>query len=120
MEPIDVNYESPLGKKIIVSNKTKLKMKLFLIILLFILLVFVINYIPLFGWSFAFVDYMPGISVFKQPFVGFKYFKEIFSSTSDFPIVIRNTLVNGSLGILVSPLPVIFAILLGQLKSNKF
>ncbi len=97
-----------------------MQVKLLLVTLPFVLLIFVIHYLPLLGWSFAFVDYMPGTSVLKQPFTGFKHFQEIFAAGSDFPIVIRNTLVTGFLGIVVSPVPIIFAIMLSQVKSGRF
>ena len=45
------------------------KYKLFLMALPFLLLVLVFSYGPLFGWSYAFFDYRPGIPLSQENFV---------------------------------------------------
>lgn len=74
--------------------------------------------VPLFGWSIAFVNYTPGVSVFHSEFVGFKYFMNLFTASSDFPEVIRNTLILSFLGLLCNPIPAILAIMLNEVKSS--
>ncbi len=98
------------------TEKTKTKVKLFLWIAPFLMLTFVFYYLPLFGWSFAFVDYIPGVPLLKQEFVGMKYFEIIFSGGNDFFEVIRNTLALSFLGVAVAPIPVIFAIALTEIR----
>ena len=97
------------------SNYTQL----YMMTLPFIALVMVFNYLPLWGWSIAFVDYSPGVSVFKSAFVGLDNFKSLFS-TSEFTMVLRNTLALSSLNILTSVIPILFAILLTELRNSKF
>lgn len=82
--------------------------------------VLIFNYAPLWGWAIAFVDYIPGISVWHSKFAGLKYFFRLFRSTSDFLLVIRNTLALSFLNIVTMPIPVILAIMLTGLKNKKF
>ncbi len=87
----------------------------------FVVFIFVFNYIPLFGWIFAFFDYLPGVALRKVPFVGLKYFQIAvdFRGGSDLLSVLRNTFALSLLGILTSPLPVVFAICMTEM-SNRF
>jgi ABC-type polysaccharide transport system permease subunit len=68
---------------------------------------------------YAFVDYKVGGSLFDNAFVGLKHFYRIYHNGSDLLRVLRNTLVLSGLGLLVSPLPAIFAILLNEMSGNK-
>lgn len=94
-------------------------LKLLLLFLPFFAVIIVLNYIPLFGWTYAFVDYSPGIALSKMTFVGLKYFKIIFSGGSNFGNVMLNTLVISLLKLVSTVVPVIFAISISQLKSSK-
>lgn len=85
-----------------------------------ILLIFLFSYVPLFGWIVAFFNYKPGMKLSQLSFVGLKYFKMALSGGSLLPMVIRNTLVLSFLGILTSPLGVIFAMFLSEIRSIKF
>jgi len=92
---------------------------LFLLAVPFIVWIFVFCYLPIFGWSFAFVDYIPGVSIFKQAFVGFKYFAQMFMPGSNFLQSMRDTLVLSFLGLITSFFPLIFALLLAEVKNRK-
>jgi putative aldouronate transport system permease protein len=86
-----------------------------------ILLIFAFNYLPLFGWIYAFFNFKPGVPLAKSPFVGLKNFGMLFTtSQQDIIRVMGNTLAISFLIILCSPLPAIFAIMLNDLKGNKF
>jgi len=82
----------------------------------FILLFFAFSYVPIFGWIYAFVDYKPGIPLAQSPFVGLKYFALMLKDRADLIRVLKNTLAMSSLLILCSPLPMILAILISELK----
>lgn len=85
-----------------------------------VFLVFAFNYFPLFGWLFAFYHYQPGIPLFKSEFVGLKYFGWMID---DKDIVLRdllNTLAMSGLAILCSPISVIFAIFLNELRHERY
>ncbi|MFD0716260.1 ABC transporter permease [Paenibacillus sp. GCM10027626] len=76
------------------------------------------SYLPLLGWSIAFFHYKPGLRLFETGFAGFKYFRMAFNDPEILP-VLRNTLMMSFMGLLVSPLAVIFAIFLQELRSKK-
>jgi putative aldouronate transport system permease protein len=104
----------------VVKEKSKKSMILLLMALPFVILVFMFNYVPLFGWIYAFFDYKPGIPLSSSPFVGLKFFELILHDGGDMARVVKNTLAMGLLGILCSPLPVIFAIMLNEVKHKYF
>src|SRR5690348_6436727 len=72
----------------------------------FILLVFTFSYIPLFGWYFGFIDFIPKIhhSVFynmlHSPRVGLKYFHAAVFYKNDIINALKNTFAMSFLGIL--------------------
>jgi ABC-type polysaccharide transport system permease subunit len=84
----------------------------------FFILIVIFSYVPLWGWSIAFIDYSPGIPILESGFAGLKYFFRIFGSTSEFLMVMRNTLVLSGLNMLVSPLIVILAVMLNEVRSS--
>ena len=52
----------------------------FCYILPFILLVAVFAYFPLYGWVYAFHDFVPPKPISNETFVGFKWFANLFSN----------------------------------------
>lgn len=109
------------GADLSMRNKKKPDgLKLFLMAIPFVIFVFAFSYVPLFGWVYAFFDYTPGIPLFQNQFIGFESFITIYQSGGELLRVLRNTMVLSFLGILSSPLPVIFAILLNEVKNSKF
>ncbi len=88
-----------------------------------IMLVFIFSYLPLWGWSFAFVQYKPGRSIFDCAYVGLQNFKDLFGNAvmrSNILRVLKNTFGIHFLGYLFSPLPMFFAIFLSEIKSKHF
>ena len=102
-------------QKFLQSNR----MVLMLMALPGFLFIILFAYVPLFGWSFSFFHYIPGIPLAKAPFVGFKYFK-VAVSDPELLKVLRNTLAMSFLGILSSPLSIIFAIMLSETPGRRF
>ena len=89
----------------------------------FVVSVIVFSYVPLLGWAIAFVDYIPGRSIFESNFVGFKYFAQIFDYGTDFYRILFNTFAMSFLSILLSPISIIFALMLnevGNIRVKKF
>lgn len=86
----------------------------------FFLIAVVFNYIPLWGWIMAFIDYTPGVSVFASKFVGLKYFIRLLDVDSSFLLVMRNTIVLSLLYLLIFPLSATFAIMITEVKNNVF
>lgn len=97
--------------------------RLFLLTTPLLVLVFLFSYLPLFGWSYAFMDYRAGMKLQDTPFVGLKYFQSIFGSSvklRDIARVMRNTLGMSLLGIVTSPLPMLFSIMLYEMRSSGY
>ncbi len=97
--------------------------KLFLYVLPGVLFIFVFCYLPLWGWSFAFLRYKPGRSIFDCAFVGLQNFKDLFGNAvmrSNILRVLKNTFGIHFLGYLFSPLPMFFAIFLSEIRSKRF
>jgi len=104
------NTGAPITKKKLSEGNL-----LLLLSLPFVLFVFIFSYVPLAGWVYAFFDYTPGLALAKDDFVGMKYFTMMFDSDwTQVRLVLRNTLVLSFMGLLITPLPVIFAILLNE------
>ncbi len=108
------------SKKKELTGRQMKKIKLVLLLLPFMIFPAVFAYAPLFGWSYAFIDFSPGKSIFDSAFVGLKYFRRIFSNSKDFYLVMRNTLCISFLNICFSVLPAIFAIAISQLNSKRY
>lgn len=98
----------------------KYDMSLFLLALPLLIIVFVFSYLPLYGWIYSFFRYQPGVPLVDTEFVGLKYFLMIFAPGNDSVNALKNTLIFSFLGILVSPLPIVFAILLSEIKSARY
>ncbi len=83
------------------------------------LLMIAFNYVPIFGWIYAFFDYKPGLKLSQCEFVGLKYFKLIFEEPELLP-VLRNTMAISILGLISTIFPMIFAIMLSELSSKRY
>lgn len=115
---IGVNTLSAPKKK-----KTSLAFKknifLYALVLPAIIMTIWINYLPMFGISVAFMDYDLFLG-FKSPLVGFENFKELFSLPM-FTKATFNTVYLSFLNLfIVFPLPVIFALLLNEIKCSAY
>ncbi|MDR3337445.1 MAG: ABC transporter permease subunit [Treponema sp.] len=83
-------------------------------------MVIIFNYVPIFGWIYAFINYKPGVPIAQSQFVGLKYFIRVFSGASDFWSVLKNTLGISFLHIIFSVVPVILAIMISQVPFRGF
>lgn len=104
-------------------GKLKMKKERLIFTLLFMpFLVYIIafKFVPLVGWGLAFIRYRPGLALSQCEFVGFDNFIKIFSDWDRLSQVLTNTFVLSILGILVSPFPLLFAILLNEVPGKKF
>ena len=97
--------------------------RLFLMTTPLLALVFIFSYLPLSGWRYAFYDYRAGMKLSNCAYVGLKYFQSIFGNAyriRDIVRVMRNTLAMSFLGLAASPLPMLFAIMLYEMRSNSY
>ena len=106
-----------LKKKKLGNIKNYWQLYVMLLPALIYLLVF--NYLPLYGIQVAFRDYRLVDGVMGSPWVGLKHFKRFFDAYY-FERLIKNTLVLNINYLLWSfPFPIIIAILLNQIRSDK-
>jgi putative aldouronate transport system permease protein len=80
-------------------------------------------YFPLYGWVYAFFDYMPPIPLSRSPFVGFKWFHSLVENQvkmDQLLQVLKNTFGISGLILLFSWLPMIFAVFLNEIKAMRF
>jgi putative aldouronate transport system permease protein len=100
--------------------KTKQKhWNLLIIALPFMLFLVLMKYVPIGGWIIGLYDYKPGMPLFENEYIGFKYFASIFHDR-DILRALKNTLIFSGAGYLLSPLPMIFAIALNEITNTKF
>lgn len=93
---------------------------IYLILLPGLLLLFVFNYIPLFGVIIAFKNFIPFKGILGSDWIGFKNF-EYFLADAKFWQVLKNTIEINLLQIIFGfPVPIIFALFLNELQSTKF
>jgi len=106
--------KSPLLKKIFTQRQ------LIVLIFPFMLFVLIFNYLPIWGWSMAFINFRPGTSIFDSEFVGWLHFIEAFGD-SNFLNAIRNTLLTSVLRISTGFVAAIMlALMLNEVRSIPF
>lgn len=90
---------------------------LFLPVLIYFI---VFYYFPMYGIIISFQDYSPYTGFFASPWVGLKHFKSFFNGVY-FWQIIWNTLYINILNIIWTfPFPIIFALLLNEVRNMKF
>jgi putative aldouronate transport system permease protein len=78
----------------------------------------IFHYVPMGGIIIAFKRYNGIKSVWESKWVGFKWFESFFKSHYC-KTIIRNTLTLSVYGLLTFPLPIIFALILNEMKNEK-
>lgn len=97
--------------------------RLFFMILPFMVLVFFLSYLPLSGWIYSLYYYKPGLPIGPHNFVGFDNFRMIIQdkyAVEDILRVLRNTFAMSLIGLVTSPLPMIFAIFLNEISHISY
>ena len=94
--------------------------QLYVLILPTLLYLTLFSYKPMYGVILAFKDYKPTLGIWNSQWVGLKHFVRFINGTRFWP-VISNTLLLSVYGMIVGfPLPIILALSLNSLHSNKF
>ena len=86
-----------------------------------VLVVFLFNYLPIYGVLIAFQDFMPGDKIFSPytRWVGFANFKRFFTDVQFWPLM-KNTFLLCIYGFIIGfPLPIIIALMLNALKGKR-
>ncbi len=86
-----------------------------------VLVVFLFNYLPIYGVLIAFQDFMPGDPIFGEytHWIGFKNFTRFFTDVQFWPLM-KNTFLLCIIGFVIGfPLPIIISLMLNAMKSRK-
>ena len=102
-----------------IRNGKRIDLTLSFLALPFIIYTLIFAYGPLWGWLYSIFKFVPGRSIFKSPFIGLYYFRQLFTGI-DFSRIMANTLAMSFLGLACSALPMIFAILLTEIRFTFF
>lgn len=86
-----------------------------------VLVVFLFNYLPIYGVLIAFQDFMPGDPILSPDtiWVGFENFERFFTDPQFWPLM-QNTFLLCIIGFVIGfPLPIIISLTLNALKSKR-
>lgn len=115
---INVNNKKSL-KYVIVKDFKKNKM-IYLLAIPVLAYYIIFHYGPMYGVIIAFKNFTPARGILGSPWVGLQWFKDFFSSYY-FGRLLRNTLLINIYSLIFSfPAPIILALLLNELRSQKF
>lgn len=93
---------------------------IYLMLLPVVLYYIIFQYGPMYGLQIAFKDFSPAKGFWNSPWTGFEHFKEFFGSFF-FWRLLKNTLLLSLYTLLFYfPAGIILALLLNEIKSNKF
>ncbi|MDI4646351.1 ABC transporter permease [Cohnella hashimotonis] len=93
---------------------------LYLMLLPGVIFFLLFKYGPMWGIVIAFQDYSPFLGMTGSEWVGMKHFHRLFTDPTFF-MLLKNTLLLSLLNIaLVFPMPIIFALMLNEVRTAKF
>lgn len=93
--------------------------QLYLLLLPTLLFFIIFHYIPMYGVQIAFKDFYATMGIIGSPWVGFDHFERFFESYY-FWRLLKNTILLNLYQLLLFPLPIIFALMLNELKNSAF
>ena len=100
-------------------QKNKRYHQLYLLALIPFLFVLVFSYIPMGGILLAFKDFSIRKGIFKSPWAGLKYFRQLFTIPI-FPTILKNTIVLSLESMLFGfPFPIILALAFNEIRNAR-
>lgn len=91
----------------------------FLMLLPALAYIVIFKYMPMYGASLAFKDYQIKAGIWRSPWVGLLYFRQLFAGAS-FIEVVKNTFIISFYKLLFGfPAPILFAVLLSELRGDR-
>ena len=113
VEPLNVR-STPLAVRVIRSYQ------LYLLLLPTVALVFIFQYVPMYGVTIAFKNFKPHLGIIGSDWVGLRHFIRFFESPS-FWRLIRNTIFLSGYELLVGfPIPIILALMMNMVTGARF
>ncbi|MCD8380420.1 MAG: ABC transporter permease subunit [Lachnospiraceae bacterium] len=110
--------EHPASEK---GKEIKRHIPYYVMLLPAIVVVFLFNYLPIYGVLIAFQDFMPGDKILSSTanWIGLQNFTRFFNSVNFWPLM-RNTFLLCIYGFIIGfPLPIIIALSLNALKNRR-
>ncbi|MCM8901546.1 ABC transporter permease subunit [Caldicoprobacter algeriensis] len=93
---------------------------LYLMLLPTVLYYLIWGYGPMYGIIIAFKEFTPRKGILGSPWAGFKYFQEFFTSPFAFRLIRNTVMINFWNLVFAFPLPIIFALLLNEVKNTFY
>lgn len=109
------------NKKMLLKKTLKNNYAYLIMLIPAVVIVFLFNYLPIYGVLIAFQDFMPGDKIFSDTtiWVGFENFKRFFTDVQFWPLM-KNTFLLCIEGFIIGfPLPIIISLMLNALRTNK-
>lgn len=115
-----MNKTKNLDKRRLLSYKKKEQLEIQSMVLPAIIFLIIFAYIPMYGLVTAFKEYNLITGLKGTDWAGLKYFKQFLTDPNLFNVM-RNTLCINLLGLILGfPAPIILALLINELKHQKF
>ena len=102
-----------------VKKKFLMNWQLYVFLLPAVTYFIIFHYIPMYGVQIAFKEFYANLGITGSPWVYFEHFERFFNSYY-FWRLLKNTIILNVYGLLLFPLPIIFAISLNELKNGAF
>lgn len=80
----------------------------------------IFHYLPMYGVQIAFKNYIAAKGIIGSPWVGFEQFKRFFNSYQFWPLIKNTLMLSVSQLVFGFPVPIILAILLNQMRHQRF
>lgn len=77
-------------------------------------------YRPMYGVIIAFQRYVPNKGIMGSKWVGVQYFREFFTDVNFFRLLRNTLMINLKMLLFGFPIPIIFALMLNEIRSSKF
>lgn len=116
VNPGTLRRQSAWQKALVVMRN---RWQMYVLVLPAILYVFLFNYMPMYGLQIAFKNYRTSLGILGSKWVGLKHFEK-FVNLPIFWTLLRNTLTITLYSLATFPLPVIFSLMLNEVRNAKF
>ncbi|WP_279386459.1 ABC transporter permease [Paenibacillus xerothermodurans] len=93
---------------------------LYLMLLPGVLYFLIFKYVPMYGLIITFMDYKPFLGIMESSWVGLKHFERFFSEPQFWQLFRNTTLLAVYNIIFFFPLPIILALMLNEVRRQKF
>lgn len=111
---LSFSYRTRRGARKLLQNY-----ELILFLLPAVVIVFIFNYMPMYGVQMAFQDFTPA-KMWASPWVGFKHFMRFFNSYNSVAIIWNTVLLSLYSMLWSFPIPIILAMMLNQINNAKY